>query len=200
MQSFITRIAVIGLSLLTLAPAAAMAQDARKMDVSAGYQMLRLGGEDGETMGVGWYGDLSANLKGNLAAVFQVTGNYKSYSESLTISGVTGKADVDLKVHSFMGGARLSAPMSAITPFAQVLVGGINASADGSTSVTGGGTTIFSASGSESSTEFAMQVGGGVNVKMTDRIGLRVGADYIRIFADEGANAFRLGVGAVFPF
>jgi hypothetical protein len=41
-----------------------------------------------------------------------------------------------------------------------------------------------------------MQVGGGVNFGLTEGFGLRVGADYLRVFADEGgANLFRFSAG-----
>jgi hypothetical protein len=37
-----------------------------------------------------------------------------------------------------------------------------------------------------------------VNFALTDAVGLRAGADYLRVFAeDEGANLFRFHVGVV---
>jgi opacity protein-like surface antigen len=84
-----------------------------------------------------------------------------------------------------------------VTPFGEVLAGAVVGSVDATLTVTGLG-TLFDVS--DSATDFAMAFGGGVDIRMSERFGVRASADYIRIFGDEGVNAFRLGVGAVFPF
>jgi hypothetical protein len=55
---------------------------------------------------------------------------------------------------------------------------------------------------STESTEFGMQYGGGVNLLLTDRVGLQAGADYVRVmFEDGGAtNGARVAAGIVIPF
>ena len=46
----------------------------------------------------------------------------------------------------------------------------------------------------------AVELGGGVNIGLTDGIGLRLAGSYFRIFEEDASNAFRFAAGAVFPF
>ena len=181
----------------------ASAQTTPTVQVSAGYQFLTLSFDgDGESLGKGWYGEVAGNVTPMFSAVFEVSGNYKSVSESLTINGVTSTFDADFSVHQFLGGVRVSSRRNpSMVPFGQVLFGGVNGSVEGSGSASVGGSELFSFSEDDSSTEFAMQIAGGLDLRVTDKAGIRVGAGYTRIFGDdEGANAFRVLVGVVFPF
>lgn len=201
---------VIGCCALALGIAgSAAAQDVPRAELSAGYQFLSLksAGDTGdgfdESLGKGWYADVAGNLGRSFAVLFQVSGNYKTFEETETFQGVTSTVTVDFKVHTFMGGVRVSArPNRTVAPFAQFLVGGVNGSADVSGSVTGGGQTFFSSSSSDSSTDLGIQAGGGVNIWLSEKFGVRVGADYLRVFGDEDVdlNAFRFVGGAVFGF
>jgi opacity protein-like surface antigen len=180
----------------------AAAQDAPRAEVSAGYQLLGLQNDVDETLEKGWYADVAGNFGRFFGVVFQVSGNYKTFTETETFSGITATVNVDLKVHEFMGGVRVNArPNPTVTPFGQFLVGGVNGSAKVSGSVTGGGETFFSTSSSDSTTDFGLQAGGGVNIQLSKRFGVRAAADFIRVFGeDDNLNAFRFAVGAVFPF
>ena len=84
-----------------------------------------------------------------------------------TITEHDGALDVTLTPYLF--GVRASARGNAkATPYAQILFGA----------------TRFKVSqGSDSVSEnvFTYQVGGGVNVKVNDKVGARVSADYVRI-------------------
>ena len=178
----------------------ALAQSTPKVELSGGYQFLNFSVEgENESMPAGWYFDVAGNLTPMIGVVFQVGGNYKSFDESVTIGGITATATADLKVHEFLGGVRLSARSnSAVVPFGQVLVGGINGSIEVSASTTIPGMPPIAFNDEESGTNFALQAGGGVNFKMSEAIGLRAGADYLRAFQDEGgANLFRFHVGIV---
>jgi opacity protein-like surface antigen len=172
-----------------------------KAEISAGYQFLNfvVDGED-ESMPKGWYLDVSGNLTPMLGIVFQVGGNYKTFEETVTAGGITATATADLKVHEFLGGVRVKAKGSpALVPFAQVLAGGINGSVEVSSTTTIPGQPPIAFSDSDSSTNFALEVGGGVNFGLSDKTGLRVGADYLRVFEEGGgANLFRFTVGIVF--
>ena len=180
----------------------ATAQDTPKAEISIGYQVLGFSGEIDETFTKGWYVDVAGNVTPLFGIVFELGGNYKSVSEAVTVLGVTSTFTGDLDVHEFMAGIRLNArPNPTVTPFGQILVGGVRGSANISGSVTAGGQTLFAASDALSGTDFALQIGGGINLRISDGVGIRAGADYIRIFAeDEGIGGFRFGVGAVFPF
>jgi hypothetical protein len=163
----------------------AWAQDMTTTEVSGGYNLLRF---SDETLPAGWYVDVAGNVTDLVGVVGQVSGNYKS----VDVFGV----DVNTKVHTFMGGVRASrraTPRAAA--FGQVLFG--MARFDASSTLSG--LLPFSIGGSTS--DPALQVGGGVNLSGDQGVGFRVGADYMRIFAEgDGANVFRFSAGAVFPF
>lgn len=169
---------VITLVALSAFPWPAAAQSAGGLEVSGGYNFLRVQEEefeDEKNFPAGWYADVSGGLTDNLALVGQVTGNYKTID------------DVDFKLHSFLGGVRLSSRANPnAVPFVHVLGGVFNARFSG-----------FGESDSEN--DGALQAGGGVNLFAGGRVGLRLGVDYIRVFAeDEGTNLIRFGVGIVF--
>jgi len=203
MKDLRTSVSLVALVLGWLSVALpAAAQDTPKADVSAGYQVIGLTGDIDETLVKGWYVDIAGNVTSLLGIVFELGGDYKSIDESFTTGGVTATATADLSVHQFMGGVRFNLrPNPTVTPYGQFLVGAVRGAADVSTSVTGNGEVLFSGSDALSSTNFGLQTGGGIDLRITNRIGIRAGADYLRIFEeDAGANAFRFAVGVVFPF
>jgi hypothetical protein len=172
------------------------AQERSAFDVSGGYQVIGIQGDVDETLGKGWYADVGGNFGRYFAAVFQVGGNYKTYTESLTESGMTLTAEAGLDVHQFMGGLRVKGGPGPITPFVQFLAGGATSSAEVTASFNGSSFTA-----SDSGTDFVTQIGGGVTFQFTDRVGVRAAGDYLRIWEeDEGLNGFRFGAGLVFPF
>lgn len=164
----------------------AAAQDAPKGELSGGYQFFSGKGEgedeEWEKFPKGWYVDVAGNATNSVGIVGQVSGNYKHFDDD----------DFDFKIHTFMVGVRGSS-QGQVRGFGQFLVGGAN--------LKGGDNTD-----SVSETDLAIQLGGGVNVMGSGSVGLRVGADYLRIFAkDDGdlsggedVNGFRFVVGVVF--
>jgi hypothetical protein len=165
---------VLILSLLT--PTAAYAQETPAMDVAAGYAFLR--DQDLEDNFHGWLAAVAGNVTPTIGIVGEVGGNY-------TTVQVLG-TDISFSVHSFLGGPRFSIRQNpGVTPFFHFLAGAVR----GSASVVGQ---------SESSTEFAIQPGGGVDFWLRPNVGLRAGADYRRILEDAGTNEFRIQVGLVF--
>ena len=194
---------VVGVCLMILAIALpAAAQSESRGEISAGYQLLGAKGDVDETLEKGWYADVAGNIGHVFSVVFQVSGNYKTFEQTETIGGITTNVSVDLKVHEFMGGIRANVRGSrAITPFAQFLAGGVHGSADVSGSIVSGGQTFFSTNTSDSGTDFGLQIGGGVNVHVSDGFGVRFAADYVRVFGDgDDLNAYRIAIGAVLPF
>ena len=166
----------------------AVAQETPKAELSGGYQLNRF---EKETVPKGWYFDVAGNLNKMIGIVGEVGGVYKSKLDS----GITD----DTKIHQFMGGVRLSGrqnPRAAL--FGQVLVGAARVSFSESGSVQVGSITL-SINQKDSKTDFAFQIGGGVNVRATGKVGVR-GADYVRIFHnDKGTNIFRFVAGIVLP-
>jgi hypothetical protein len=156
----------------------ALAQE-EKGNVAVSYSILH-DSDVSETFPMGWLFAVQGNVMPQLAIVGEVGGNYKT----VDVFGT----DLSLRVHSFMGGIKFQGPSPKATGFAQFLVGGVS----GSASILGE---------SDSGTAIAFQPGGGVDIKLTPAVGLRVQGDY-RILRDEGESSseFRFAVGAVFGF
>lgn len=164
------------------APAAA--QDTPKAEVSVGYNWLAAkqpSDDEWTKFPKGWYFDVAGNVSDTLSVVGQITGNYKTFEDESKTS-----------IHSFMGGIRGSSP-GRIRGFGQVLLGGVSAKIEDE---------FFGID--ESETNFALQLGGGVNALGSGNVGLRVGLDYIRVFTSddslvgEDVNGFRFNVGVTF--
>jgi opacity protein-like surface antigen len=188
-------------SILGVGAASASAQAVPAVEVSGGYQFLNISAEGGsESLPAGWYADVAANLTPMIGVVFQVGGNYKTIDESIVVGGVSTSASADAKVHGFLGGVRLNfRSQSPIVPFAQVLAGAIHSSVDVSASATLPGMPPIAIDLDDSRTNFGLQAGGGMNVAISKAVGLRVGADYLRVVDDDnGANVFRFHAGVVF--
>jgi hypothetical protein len=171
------RLSFVALLLLALTTPAA-AQD-RRGDVAVGVGILHDSTAQ-ETFPTGWLFATTGNVTRMLGIVSEVGGNYKT----VDVSGT----DVNLRVHSFLGGLRFMNRTEKAVPFAQFLVGAVN----GQASVLGA---------SDSSTDLAFQPGGGVDIMMSEKIGIRLQGDY-RITRSDGYNSsqFRFAAGAVFGF
>ena len=176
----------------------AVAQEVPKVELSGGYQLetFKQKWEDADTYKKGWYLDVAGNVNKMIGIVGEVGGVYRNQSESER--GIT--VTVDSKIHQFMGGVRLSGRQNPkAVPFGQVLVGAVHPSFSAAGTGRVGNTTI-TIDESESENRFAVQAGGGVNVRATDKVGVRVGADYLRVFPkdnDQGVNVFRFTAGIV---
>lgn len=184
MHGFLKYVSLVVLCLVMLGIALpAAAQDAARVELSGGYNFLRVFEEDFEdekNFPGGWYAEVAGNLTDMFAIVGQVSGNYKTLTFDST--------DVDAKLHTFSGGVRVSSRVNQrVVPFAHILGGGVRSSFEG------GGEE-------DSETDGILQIGGGVNLMPNARVGIRLGADYLRVFVeDEGVNVFRFAAGVVLP-
>ena len=181
------------------------AQNATAAEVSAGWRLLNLPdvpNSGSQTFPLGWYVDVAGNLTRTFAVVGEVGGNYKHVEENTTQVGRTLNVDVNFDVHTFMGGVRFNARQNpAFTPYVQALFGLAHGTGHvkAQMTVTGGSTfTVIDESVSDSN--FAFDADGGVNINLSDALAARVSAGYLRIGGSDGGNAFRFGVGVVFPF
>src|SRR5262245_56276933 len=163
--------AVLGLILIALARPAS-AQSFPRAEFSAGWKLLRaidasIEPDADETLPVGWYADIAGNVSRTIAIVGEVGGAYKNFDRSVTEFGIPVNVTADLKVHTFMGGVRFSRRTPRVVPFGQVLFG----LARGTANVKGTATVlgrIETFSESDSSNEFALDAGGGVNLRLTN--------------------------------
>jgi opacity protein-like surface antigen len=190
-------VAVLGFS------ASSHAQTAPRAEFSAGWRLLNIPdavGTESETLPLGWYADVAGNLTRTFAVVGEVGGNYKNFNDVLAQLGANVNVDVNVNVHTFMGGVRFSARQNpAFTPYVQALFGLAHAKTDVEGRVTVGSQTI-SINQSMSDSEFAFDADGGVNLRLSDALAVRVGAGYLRVGGNDGGNAFRFGAGVVIPF
>lgn len=170
-----TRVLAALFALVVAAPASA--QNVPAFEVSGGYSLLR--DQASEESFHGWLASVTGNLNRMLGITFEVEGSSKTLEE------LDGE-NVDFGYQSFMFGPRLSSRRSEnVTPFAHVLIGGSRAS-------------VNLLGMSVSSTNLALQPGGGVDIWMASNIGIRAGGDYRRVFAEEaGINQYRFHVGMV---
>ena len=204
MNRLLSVCAVAGLLLAAAGAAtpAAAQEMVPRAQFSGGYQLLAFRSGVDETFARGWYADVTGNVTRNVGLVAQVGGNFKTISvPSPTGEPTVGPADID--AWGFLGGVRLtSRRYPRFFPFGQALIGGMHGSTTVSTAVPGTGHMFFAGATNESpSTDFAMQLGGGVNAFVTEQVGLRVGADYVRIFSHgDRLNVVRFGLGFVFGF
>lgn len=183
--------------------ASSHAQTVPRAEFSAGWRLLNIPdavGTESETLPLGWYADVAGNLTPMFAVVGEVGGNYKNFDDVLAQLGANVNVDVNVNVHTFMGGVRFSARQNpAFTPYVQALFGLAHAKSDVEGQVTVGGRTI-SLDESMSDSEFAFDADGGVNIRLSDALALRVGAGYLRVGTSDGGNAFRFSAGVVIPF
>jgi opacity protein-like surface antigen len=175
-------VATILVLILAMA-ASASAQDSPKADLSLSYSALN-DAELDETFTVGWAASLSGYLTPWLSIVGEAGGHYKTFTES----GV----DLDMKVHTLLGGVRLGARGSRAMFFAQVLAGGTQVTAD---------LSVANFSESESDQFFTIQPGVGVDVMLSSNVGLRLQADYRSVQdGNEWFAQYRGAAGLVFAF
>ena len=166
---------IILVAVCLLMSLAAVAAGETKADVFAGYQYTRL---DSVNLN-GWNGALTANLKENIGVTADFSGAYKSQS------------GVSAKTLTYTFGPVISGHKGKpFVPFAHALFGGFH-------------TTVDVLGGSGSANGFAMLIGGGVDVNMSDKLSIRAGQfDWMSLHANGSSNNnnFRYSGGVVFHF
>ncbi len=164
----------IGIVLLCIA-LPVMAQDYPKAEVFGGYQYTR---SEGINLN-GWNASLAGNFNHWFGIAADFSGAYKSES------------GVSLKVHSYTFGPVVSARnIGGVTPFVHALFGGFHASAG-------------FAGASASTSGFAMQLGGGVDAKVSQHFAVRlVQADWMMLRAEGETSKKngRVSAGLVYRF
>lgn len=147
-------------------------------ETAFGWSILRASGEFIEVNSiVGWNVSVAGNVSPWFGIVGDVTGNYRT--------GATVNGDPDVSIHTFAGGPRFSARTSpGAVPFAEFLVGFTRTSLD-------------IGAGGQSSTEFTIQPGGGVDIG-NDRVAARLSVAWRRVFYEGSpTNMFRFVGGVV---
>ena len=175
-----------------------------KVDIFGGYSLLRvnpgISGVSSFTFN-GWDTQVTGNFNRYLGVTADISGEYKSFSPADV--GATGTGSAKLNIYSFLFGPTLTYRKGKFEPFVHTLFGVSHGSASASGTITGGGGILgfgtISGSGSSSANEFAMALGGGVDVKVAKMLSIRLGQlDYFRTsFASDTQNNFRYSAGVV---
>lgn len=132
------------------------------------------------------------NLNRHVGLKLDTSAHFKRSSQPISGGLFTSRRDQ----YYFLGGVEFKAPSnSRVTPFAQALVGA---------SLFRGFTTSTSPAGNvftfDDATSFAMALGGGLDVRVNDRIAIRIiQADYAPTFFGSGRqDNIRLSFGVIF--
>mgnify|MGYP001106952547 CR=1 FL=1 len=160
------------LVLTALLAVPAMGQDEYpKAEIFGGFSYLNVDTGDTRENTLGFQASVAGNFHKNIGIVGDFGGQYK------TIEGVTGHA------YEFLFGPRFNYRTEKANVFVHGLFGGVTIGAAG-----------------ESENGFAMGIGGGVDVKVSDHVAFRVmQVDYIPShIAEFWQHNLRLGVGIVF--
>ena len=155
----------------------AFAQSTSLIDATGGYAFLR--DQRIEQNLQGWFAGATLHVTSWLGVTGEVDGTYASQPLFGT--------NLDLSIRAIMAGPRISIRRGArVAPFAHVLFGSARATAG----ILGQSDTVA---------DTAVQTGGGVEVRLASRLGLRVGGDYRRVLADEPGDQFRFTASVVVP-
>lgn len=155
----------------------AAAQSTPKAEVFGGYSLVRLDG--GTNMPGGWHGSVAGNFNQYLGVVGEFSGHYKSFG-----------AGASTNLHTFTFGPRLTfRSQDKLEAFTHATFGAARI-----------GATALGITASDSA--FAFTLGGGVDIKATDRIAIRpVQLDYlVTRFGGSTQNNLRYSAGVVFRF
>lgn len=167
---------VVSVIALCLSAPIAAADPPPKAEIGISYGVHH---NDIGTFPIGWVFAIGGNVTNSIAIVGEVAGGYKQLGEDAF--------DVTIREHTFLGGVKFaSRASSAAVPFFQVLSGVGNLGAG-----FGGESASVSA--------FALQTGGGVDIRMGSAAALRLQGDYRMLRKDgKNLNEFRFAVGVVF--
>jgi opacity protein-like surface antigen len=185
-------------AVLAVASPRAFAQEATGtpqplVEISGGYSFMHDFTIE-EDFPAGWYFSTAVNPLDWFGLVGEVTGARKTLAE-------TSIVDLKARGYTFMGGPRFFRRFSHVTPYGQFLVGGAHGRVEAT--LAPGLEPVGDMSATVSSTEFALQPGGGVSVYLNNHVGLRLSLDYRRIVFDndeEDNSEFRMLTGIVIGF
>jgi opacity protein-like surface antigen len=184
---------LLALSLLVIGPAV-YAQNGRRAEIFIGYSNLQAEGVvDADNPGavfddeffdrrLGLHG-LNASVAGFFNHAFGIKGDFSFHRNKDSASIIGGSNSIDSRVFYFMAGPTFKfRNVSKVEPFVHTLVGGAHTRFDVETVRVVAGTTQRSISDT-SSTDFAIGIGGGLDIRLGDRFSLRaIQVDYTPVF------------------
>jgi hypothetical protein len=179
----------------------AFAQNTPSVEVSGGYQLIHPNQDDAAALDQGWYAEAAYNANRVVGLVGQVASNSENREAGFSNEGLVLNATGSARLVTFLAGIRVSDRRSSRAVwFGHGLVGAVRTSARASVTGTDHGIPIDEAQVTVKTSDLGLQLGGGVNLRVADRIGLRVGVDSLRVFSDgDSGTAFRVTAGLVLP-
>ena len=209
---------LISLAMLIAACASislAQSDDYNKYDIFVGYSHNRvdtgIGDDDPQLDDVfdereGFHG-FNASVTGNISRYIGLKGDLSGHWKKKTFPiGTTASVELDSSLWNFLGGVQIkdNSKETRFKPFAHALVGGAHAKVNGNFS-NDVCIAVFPspcpADFEDSDTGFAAALGGGLDIRASDRIDIRAFQfDYnpTRVFDGGTQHNFRIGVGVVF--
>ena len=180
------------LAVLLLAAISTQAQESYpKVEIYGGYSFFNSNQfPDRENLNTPGFG---ASIAGNLSKNFGLAAEISGHYGQVTLPGLVPGATVpefDADVYTFLLGPRVTSRKTGFDLFGHVLFGGARTKVEGF----------------ESDTDFAMAVGGGLDINVSKRIAVRIfQVDYLPIKSDgnifrneEWSHNVRFQIGVVF--
>ena len=170
----------------TYRPSAGQALRIPSFETSAGWAVQRVGGEIGT---LGWSLNLTKNVNQWFSTATEVSGQYGFESADTYF----GEVKADAQDHTFLAGPKFVGRLAngRVTPYGQFVGGLLLARAH---------VNVFDGylDNSETNLYPAIQPGGGIEVALTDRIGVRMAVDARIAFGEGGhVTAWRFTPGVV---
>jgi hypothetical protein len=194
-------VSVLALTLALAAPAAAQGTPGPGTGTTggllgAGVSFLRvpegldLEGDDSSTTFTGFLVDFRKNFVSTGSVDVGAVGEVSMHRKKETFSDFGEDFSVSLNFLTLAGGARVTASqLDRVSPFGQVLFGIIRAKA-------GGDICDIDDTFCESETEGVAMFGGGVDVRLTDKLNFRGQIDFVKVMeeASDIATRFTFGI------
>lgn len=182
-----TRAALVGIiaAFILALPASAWAQESGSVELAGGYSFLG----DSELVdgyGLGWFAEGGWRTTDWLSLTSEVSRHQRTQD--------VGFIDVEVTFQTLLAGPRIWFQTSRVAPFVPLLAGATRLDIKARTSIP------VEATGDDAATYGTLQVGGGIELPLANRLAFRVGADYRRVFTDAGLNESRFSTGAVYRF
>lgn len=171
--------------LLLIHSASGLAEEPGAINASGGYSFLSGAGQT-DGFGLGWFAEGGWQATTWVTLVGEVSRHRRTQD--------VGFLDVEVTHQAALAGARFHLRRSGVLPFVHLLAGVTRLDLVARTSVP------VTAAGQDAATYRALQLGGGVETRLTDRFGLRLRADYRRVFTDGGTNHIHVGTGLLYRF
>ena len=174
---------IVAVAVLILSPVASVSAQQAKLDISGGYGFLN-GGDLWNGYGLGWIAAGEWGASRWLSLVVEAS-RYQSRQD-------IGFIDVEHTVGNLVTGPRLWLKRPRVSPFAHVLAGvtqvGVVADTSGPVESAGADTVLSG----------MLQIGGGIELPLSNVLDLRIGIDYPRILVDHLSDQSRFWTGLVY--